>query len=339
MNGELQTSGLDGSNPTTPNSTEEQQAQEPLSSGSDRVQQIAKLLEEGDKADADLPKPTGHVEEGAGEGEGDQTDARAGDAGEGREPDRSAGEEQGLQAQDDEGDIDQRSDEPGADGEGGQDDGDDAGKLTIKELADKLETSPTKLYDALTVNLGKGQTATLSELKAIATEHTSREVWEGEQAVSLDKVMQERRKAHRAWTEVHDLAEYMQNVPADVLTEVRERRAQRVRSEGQRLGEVIPELQDQFKMDQFRTDAIALLAEDYGFHQDEVIIEDHRVGRILWDYMQMQKTLNEARKFRETKNPPKRKRVSVEPKQRRRPVNNTSSDEKARQVAGILGAR
>jgi hypothetical protein len=154
-------------------------------------------------------------------------------------------------------------------------------ELSIKGVAEKLGTTPEKLYE-MEIGPGDGETVTLGALKdAYATR----------QAAELETAEQTAANRERETVLSRDqqlLGMAMQELGTRLTPQLEHRvraRADEMQAQQRQLMmQVLPELSDSAKLDSFRESVVTGLKE-YGFQAHELNFSDHRMVWVLRDMM------------------------------------------------------
>lgn len=184
---------------------------------------------------------------------------------------------------------------------------DDAGGITVKDLAEKLGTTPKKLYESLTVTTGDGETLTLGEAKDRITtqEAATREIVQRENSLNEREsaILQNMQVLQSVYTDLQG------KLSPQVVQQMQARTKQKEDAERRLMLSTMPELQDTAKLDQFRQDAAEIMSK-YGFRPNELVIQDHRIALAIKDLIQTKRQLEKLLAFdpEANVNPPKANR-------------------------------
>lgn len=154
-------------------------------------------------------------------------------------------------------------------------------ELSIKGVAEKLGTTPEKLYE-MEITAGDGETVTLGALK---------DAWQGRQAAERETAEQTAANRERETVLSRDqqlLGMAMQELGTRLTPQLEHRvraRADEMQAQQRQLMmQVLPELADSAKLDSFRESVVTGLSE-YGFQAHELNFSDHRMVWVLRDMM------------------------------------------------------
>lgn len=249
------------------------QRQQKPTSEAEKRQAVTDLLT-GKRQNTETP-PNEGVQNAAGEGVGPQANGTAGDANQ----DSHAVRDDGA------GSL------PGV-----------SGDTTIKDLAEKLGTTPKKLYEDIQITTQAGETLSLGEVKdRIQTqEAATREIVERETAIN-----------QRESAMLQNM-QLLQSVMGDLegkldpqtVQKLQERTVKQEARERQLMIQTMPELADPAQLDTFRTN-VAEHMEQYGFRPNELVIRDHRIALAIKDAIQTKRQLQKLMEFQPEQSPPK----------------------------------
>ncbi len=178
----------------------------------------------------------------------------------------------------------------------------DVGDLSVKELAERLGTSPKKLYDSIQITTGDGETLTLGEVKDRITtqEAATREIVQRETAIS------ERESA--TLQNMQLLQEVMSDLKGKLnpqtIQKLQQRTAETEARERQMMLQTMPELKDKAQLDTFRSE-VADHMTAFGFRPNELVIRDHRIALAIKDAIATKRQLQKLMEFEPEQDPPK----------------------------------
>ena len=244
-------------------------------SNGDKIDQIAQLVGISEAGDTSTPglRPTG----------ADTTDTTLPEPAQPERPtpaDTVATIGELLELEGDEGD-ERTAPEPEPDAPGAKLDLDE---LTPTSLAGALGLEPDAFYDKMTITLGDGATASLSELKDIAQGAADgAQAFEIAQAGIDAQALEMQRERHVHQLGIETIEQYFGPQAVGKLTTEVDAQAARER---QRLSAMVPELGTKAGRSAFRSGAIKVLRE-HGFSSDNEAlvalgsVKDHRLGAAL----------------------------------------------------------
>jgi hypothetical protein len=212
-----------------------------------------------------------------------------------------------------------------------------SGDMTVQALAEQLGTTPKKLYESLAITTGDGETLTLGQLKdrVQGQETATREIVQREQS------LQERESA------VLQNMQTLQSVMSDlegklspqVIQQMQQRQQRTQARERALMLDAMPELKDPHTFNQFRSD-LAETLNAYGFEPSELVINDHRILKVVKDFMGMQKRLEKLLSFDPEREvaPPKQQKTQGRHKRQSRTdklVTRARHGTKSDKIAGV----
>lgn len=203
-----------------------------------------------------------------------------------------------------------------ADANGG--DGNEAqgvtGDLSIKDLAERLGTTPKKLYEAIQITTGDGETLTLGDVKDRITtqEAATREIVKRETAITeRESAMLQNMQLIQS---VYD--DLKGKLDPQTIQKWQSQTSQAEARERNLMMQAMPELADAAQLETFRND-VAETMQPYGFAPHELVIRDHRIALAIKDLIQTKRQLAKLMDFQPEKMPPK----SRKPQGRTKPPN------------------
>lgn len=194
----------------------------------------------------------------------------------------------------------------GADGENDQAGADEGGGdlpdgFTLKDLAERLELDPEKLYSAKVIT-GDGEAISLGELK---------DAWADRQKAARETARREAGLDERETAFARDRALYAQlardlqaQVDPGTIERLRERNQEHEARERRLMVETMPELGDRSTFESWRGEVVDMLGE-YGYRPAEMAITDHRMLRVLRDHMRLRARMDELLAFEPEAKPAK----------------------------------
>lgn len=224
--------------------------------------------------------------------------------------------------------------EGGGDGDAEPDDKFGDGNKRLADLAKELGTSPKALYDKLMVATGgDGREVSLGELKDRYQEQDAlfADVVEGREALAT-----ERAETVRTKQVIELLLPYVGEVPQEVKAQVNEQYEASLAKESRLFTSALPELRDQAKFDQFRTDVTEHMSK-FGFSPAELTISDHRLLLLVHDAIDKTKLLDKYRTLKPERPKPAKKVVKKPQPLERASSQRLSRDQQIDRVARLLG--
>lgn len=179
--------------------------------------------------------------------------------------------------------------------------------LTPQALAEQLGVSTKKLYEQLQVTTGDGETLSLGQLKDRVQdqETATREIVQREQSLQEREsaVLQNQQQLQAVLSDLEG------KLSPEVVQQMQRRQQQTQVRERQLMLEAMPELRDPDFLSQFRENVAETLG-SYGFQPGELVINDHRVLKVLKDFMATKTRLEKLLAFdpEREQNPPKQKK-------------------------------
>jgi len=209
---------------------------------------------------------------------------------------------------------------------------------TMTEAAEMLGMEAKDLYN-LELTTGDGKTVKIGALKDIYQNQQAAQQETAKREAALDQRETAFIDDQRLWAEMGD--QLKKSLTPAQVEKMRNNLRERELEERRKMFNVMPEMADAAKFDQFRID-IATHLKAYGYKPHEIVVGDHRQLHILRDLIRMKKRLDQLTSFEPKNAPP-----SVTPTQGRggkRPVsvnaarNGTEAD-KISAVTNLIGGR
>lgn len=151
---------------------------------------------------------------------------------------------------------------------------------SVKDLAKKLETTPAKLYESLSVPLSDGTTMTLSELKDLAVKGKTIDTHSERRDKDYNEIMIQRK-------EVSDVAQMLHSegkLTEETINKLRERENNRITSEMEKLVRTLPDWENQ-SIRAKEIKQISQFTAQYGLSPLELdaLVTDHRLMKLIRD--------------------------------------------------------
>lgn len=161
------------------------------------------------------------------------------------------------------------------------------GKLTVKQLAERLDVDPAKLYDALEIPVGdNGETVTLDKLKATFQGQAEAAQGTATKAAELDQ----REAAISSDVQALGVLEAMQVLPDNIRSAATMHMQEMAVREWSKFTALVPELQDDAARIQYDNDARSHLKE-YGLTPDHFGVRTVGMLRLMRDAVNDRKKL------------------------------------------------
>lgn len=170
--------------------------------------------------------------------------------------------------------------------------------MTLAEAATKLGIEPAELYD-LAITTGDGETVTLGDLKDAYQNRTAAQRESAEREAALDSREAQVIADQQVWSVLAATGQ----LPRGTLEAARNYLADHNSRQTDILMQLVPELQDDAKLDNFRRDMVRVLGE-VGLKPQEIALSDHRQALFIRRYIQMERELK-ALKDASRPQPPK----------------------------------
>jgi hypothetical protein len=174
-----------------------------------------------------------------------------------------------------------------------------AEELTPAKIAEGLGVEAEQVYD-MSIPVGDlGETVKIGKLK---------DAWLGRVAAERESAEKEAALNSREAAVISDQQAWAMlaangQLDNGTLQQAREIVAEKMQSEQQMLFDLVPELQDQAKLDLFRKDLVRVMGQ-VGYKPHEILIGDHRQGLLLRRFVQMEQE-NAAMKKQLRPKPPR----------------------------------
>lgn len=170
--------------------------------------------------------------------------------------------------------------------------------LDLKTVAETLDMEPEALYD-LEITTGDGEAVTLGVMKDA---YQNRQQAERETA-ERDATLNSREAQVIADQQVWSVLAATGQLPQRALETAKAQLGQHQKQQTDILMTLVPELQDNAKLDNFRRDTIRVMGE-VGMKPHEIALTDHRQALFIRKYVQMERELK-ALKAAAKPTPPK----------------------------------
>jgi hypothetical protein len=174
-------------------------------------------------------------------------------------------------------------------------------QLTITGLAQHLDISPEELYK-LEVTTGGGEKVSLSALK---------DAWQDRQGSARETAKREAALDERESALTAEAMLFQQlggELAKAVSPQMRQALVQKAQQQQAKQREMMltamPELRDQAKFENFRSDLVKMLG-TYGFRPQEMTVSDHRMLLLMRDHMRVKARLDQLLSFDPSQTPPK----------------------------------
>jgi len=223
---------------------------------------------------------------------------------------------------------------PEGDGQGeGQEKPKGPEKLTPSSLAEKLDTDAAAIYK-MEVPLSDGTSVKLSDLKDLWQGRETAKAEIAKTAAGLNSREAKLIADQQVWSELS----HSGKLPPEALERVQTQIQAQHRREQSILFDLVPELQDETKLDLFRRDLVRALG-SVGYEPHQIVINDHRQALFVRKYVQMEKELDALRKAAKP-NPPKARQGNGRPLQPAKPNRPTGHrDAITAAVSNILNGK
>lgn len=202
--------------------------------------------------------------------------------------------------------------------------------LTPADLADKLDLPVDQVYE-MDIPTGDGEVVKLGDLK----DH-----WQNQQRVereSAERTAQLDEREARIITDqqVWSVLAMKGQLPPQALREAQQQVQSSIQAETDKLLNLVPDFQDEAKMDTFRREAVRALG-TVGFKPHEVMMADHRHALFVRRFLQLEAE-NKALKKKSEPKPPRAGKPNgrQSAKQRSVPANASTYGPNAGQVGAI----
>lgn len=210
------------------------------------------------------------------------------EAGEAQGDDGSSGAPEGTQEGDDEG--------------GSGTEARETPPATLTDVAEALGIEPGDVY-AMEVTTGDGETVKIGDLKDFYQNRDVAMRETVERSAALDERESVISQDQRLWGQIgNDLVRIL---PPETVGQLKAQMVERDQHERQLLVDAIPEMADAAKFDQFRMDAVEFMGKRYGMQPHELAVTDHRHILIMRDLMRAEKRLDDLRKWKPKRDPPR----------------------------------
>lgn len=163
--------------------------------------------------------------------------------------------------------------------------------LTLSDIAEKLDIGIDELY-RLNINTGDGETVSLGELKDAFQNRAKAERESAEREATLDS----REAAVIADQQVWSILAQSGQLPKQAVRAAYEQLQNVVARETDTLFQLVPELQDEVKLDSFRRDMVNVLSQ-VGYKPHEVMLTDHRQALFIKRFIQQEKELKRLKEL------------------------------------------
>lgn len=164
---------------------------------------------------------------------------------------------------------------------------------TMAEAAERLGIEAKDLYK-LSITTGDGDTVSIGDLKDAHQNRLAAEQETAKREVALDQRETAITADQRIWAEMGD--QLAQILTPQVRQQLAERMSERESAERRKLLQALPEMQDEAKFDQFRSDVVDTLGK-YGYKPHEIVVGDHRQLIVLRDLIRLQHRVDQLSKF------------------------------------------
>ncbi len=164
------------------------------------------------------------------------------------------------------------------------------GPLTLAEAAERLGIEPSELY-SLAITTGDGETVSLGDLKDAYQNRAAAE----RESAERDAELNSREAQVIADQQVWSVLAASGQLPNHLLETARGAIESHNEREADTLMRLVPELQDNAKLDNFRRDMVRVLG-DVGYKAHEIALSDHRQALFVRRYLQMEREVNALKK-------------------------------------------